>query len=58
MSSGIILDDIIMNMMRNKTLQCNEEEVDCFLQIFRIKIYIYSGGHYKTFTGIKALVSV
>ena len=30
MSSGLMFDDIIMNMIRNKTLDYHEEEVDYF----------------------------
>ena len=43
MSRGLVFDDIIMNMIRNKALECHEEEVGVFLQIFITKTYLYRG---------------
>ena len=43
MSSGMMYNAIIMNMIRNKKLECHEEEVDFFLQILRIKTFMYRG---------------
>ena len=37
MPSGFMLDDIIINTLRNKKLECHDEEDDCFLQILITK---------------------
>ena len=58
MSSDLMFDYIIVNMIRNKKLKCHEEEVDYFLQIFMTKKIICTEGHVKTFTGRKAHTSV
>ena len=42
-SSGLMFDDIIMNLIRNKALECPMEEVDSFFLIDNNRIYIYRG---------------
>ena len=60
MSSGLMFDDIIMdNIKRNVSSHSNTAENDCvFTQIVSHIIYIYTGGHYKIFTGRKELMRV
>ena len=43
MSSGFMFDDIIMNMIRNKSLKSHEEGVDIFTNIENRRIYMYRG---------------
>ena len=43
MSSGLMFDDIIINIIRNKALECHEEEVDFFTNIENKNIYMYRG---------------
>ena len=57
MSSGLMFDDIIMNILRNKKLKLHGEEDGCFKKIL-IKTFIFTGGHFKNFTGRKAHASV
>ena len=49
-SSGLLFDDIIMNIIRNKKLAHPIEENDClFTQIENHTIYMYRG-HFNTFS--------
>ena len=50
MFSGLMFNDIIMNIIRNKELECHKEEVDCFLKNIGEKNIICTGGNFNTFT--------
>ena len=52
-----MFDDIIMNMIKNKVLGFHVEGVDSYLKKTEKK-NICGGGHFNTFTGIKALMKV
>ena len=44
MSSGLIFYDIMMNIIRNKILECHKKEDDCFFtNISNNNIYMYRG---------------
>ena len=58
MSNGLMLDDIIMNIIRNKKLERHNEEDDLFLQKLKTTTFICTGGHFKSFTGEKENMSV
>ena len=58
MSSVLMFDAIIMNILRNKILECREEEDACILQILITKNIICTGSHFKNFTGRKAHTSI
>ena len=59
MSSGLMFDDIIMGHIKRNVLSHHTAENDCvFTQNVSHIIYIYTGGHYKIFTGRKELMSV
>ena len=51
MSSGLMFEDIIMNILRNKKLYFLDEENACFLQRSRTTTFICTGGQFKIFTG-------
>ena len=53
-----MFDDIIMNILSNKQLECHDEEDDYFLQRLKTTTIIFTGGHFKTFTGRKSHMSV
>ena len=58
MSGGLMVDNIIMNIFRKKALECHVQVVDSyFTKTDNNKIYMYRG-HFKTFTGRKALMKV
>ena len=42
-SSGLMFYDIIINMIRNKVLECHEEEVGCFFTNIEKMIHLYRG---------------
>ena len=54
-SSGLIFDDIIMNIIRNKKSERhnNEENDSIFLQIFKTTLFVCKGVHFKKFYGKK-----
>ena len=54
MSSGLMSDEIIMNIIRSNKLECHDEEDDCFFTNIGKIAFICIGGDFKTFTGIKA----
>ena len=58
MSSGLMFNDTIMNILKNKKLECYDEEDDFFYKILRTKEFIYTGDHFMTFTGRKEYTSV
>ena len=59
MSSGLIFDEIIMNIFRNKLLEFHMEGVNrYFTKTDNEKKYMYRGGQLKTFTIRKALMKV
>ena len=58
MSGSLMFDDIIVNILRNKKLECHDEEDDFFLQSLIKKVFICTWDHFKTFTGIKEHTSV
>ena len=58
MSSGFMLDYIIMNNIKNKALEYHKEEVDYYFYKYCQQKYISTGGHFKTLTERKALMSV
>ena len=58
MSNGFIFDDIIMNILRKKKLECHDEEDDCFFLILITKEFKCTVDHFRNFTGIKEHTSV
>ena len=58
MSSDMMFDNIIMNIFRNKALECHVKLVYSYLKKQRTTKFIFMGGHFKTFTERKALVKV
>ena len=58
MSSGLVFDDIIMNMICNKELRYHQEGVDSLFTNIEHKSISMSGGYFKTFTGRKELMKV
>ena len=58
MSSDMMFDNIIMNIFRNKALECHVKLVYSYLKKQRTTKFIFMEGHFKTFTERKALVKV
>ena len=50
MSSGLVFDYIIMNIIRNKKLARHNEKMIVFLYRFRTTSFICAGSHFNTFT--------
>ena len=49
MSSGLMFDDIIMNIIRNKKLELQKEGYYCFLQILKTTSFICTASHFNNF---------
>ena len=59
MSSGLMIDDILMGHIKINVLAHHTAENDCvFTQIVSHIIYIYTKGHFKIYTGRKEVMSV
>ena len=54
-SSGLIFDYIIMDIIRNKKLARHNEEKIVFFHQLKSTSFICTGGHFKTFTGKRNL---
>ena len=50
------VDDIIMNIFRNKALECHVEVVDSYFTKQITTKFICTKGHFNTFTGKKAIM--